>query len=279
MTPAASGYAYGSRRRSAAAEEAQELEEDGWADEARGIFREHMGRRALVDGNARSCGQDGLVAVATTLGVKMSKDAVRAATLPPEGDTPVGTIRAYAADTLGISMRSLKDHAVLGHSPWEQPGGAEHQLLLLEAGVYYTELKITMPKTAPTAAAKARACEDRTSDGLPPRAVLANPTPCVRRLTDTWSCTTPTSAAAMASGASMAPSRTTTARPSCSRRAIAPGAASRSRRPRAGCGARSSRLPPRSRLTTRGYASGCVSRPREQRMRVSGERSAQRAGV
>ena len=48
MTPAASGCAYGSRRRSAAAEEAQELEEDGWADEARGIFREHMGRRALV---------------------------------------------------------------------------------------------------------------------------------------------------------------------------------------------------------------------------------------
>ena len=47
-------YAYGSRRRSAAAAEAaQELEEDGWADEARGIFREHEGRRALVDGNAR----------------------------------------------------------------------------------------------------------------------------------------------------------------------------------------------------------------------------------
>ena len=76
--PAASGYAYGSRRRSAAAEEAQVLEEDGWADEARGIFREREGRRALVDGNARSCGQDGLVAVATLLGLKASKDAVRA---------------------------------------------------------------------------------------------------------------------------------------------------------------------------------------------------------
>ena len=56
------------------------LEEDGWADEARGIFREREGRRALVDGNARSCGQDGLVAVATLLGLKASrsKDAVRA---------------------------------------------------------------------------------------------------------------------------------------------------------------------------------------------------------
>ena len=29
------------------------------------IFREREGRRALVDGNARSCGQDGLVAVAS----------------------------------------------------------------------------------------------------------------------------------------------------------------------------------------------------------------------
>ena len=156
VAPAASGCAYGSDRRSAAAaEEAHELEKDGWADEARGSFREHEGRRALVDGNARSCGQDALVAVATALGVKASKDAVRAATLPPEGDTPVGTIRSYAASTLGISMRSLKDHSVLGHSLWELPGGADHQLLLLEAGMYYTELKITMPKTEPAATAKA----------------------------------------------------------------------------------------------------------------------------
>ena len=50
---------------------------------------------------------------------------------------------------------------------------------------------------------------------------------------------------------------------------------SRSRRPPARCGARSFRLPPRSRLTTRGCASGCVARPREQRMRVR-ERRAQR---
>ena len=68
-------------------EEAHEEQEGGWADEARGSFREHERRRALVDGNARSCGQDGLVAVATALGVRTSKDAVRAATLPPEGDT------------------------------------------------------------------------------------------------------------------------------------------------------------------------------------------------
>ena len=54
MAPAASGYAYGSRRRSAAAAQVQEAEEDGWADEARGIFREHEGRRALVDVAAAS---------------------------------------------------------------------------------------------------------------------------------------------------------------------------------------------------------------------------------
>ena len=145
--PAASGYAYGSRRRSGAAIELQDEEEDGWADEARGIFREREGRRSLVDGNARSCGQDGLVAVATLLGLKASKESVRSATLPPAGDTPLGTIRTYAEGTLGIAMRSLKDHSVLGTSLWEQPGGADHQLLLLEAGVYYVELKITMPKS------------------------------------------------------------------------------------------------------------------------------------
>ena len=157
MAPAASGCAYGSLRRSAPeAEQAHEEEEDGWADEARGIFREHEGRRSLVDGNAHTCSQDGLVAVATALGMRASKDAVRAATLPPEGDTKVGTIRAHAAGTLGIGMRSLKDHSVLGFSPWERPGGAEHQLLLLEAGLYYTELEISMPKTEPAAKAKAR---------------------------------------------------------------------------------------------------------------------------
>jgi hypothetical protein len=156
--PAASGYAYGSSRRSAAAAQSeQEEEEDGWADEARGIFREHEGRRALVDGNARSCGQDALVAVATGLGVKTSKAAVLAATLPAEGDTSVGVIRAYAALTLGISMRSLKDHSILGFSPWEQPGGVEHQLLLLEHGLFWLELVITMPKHT-SAAAKVRGC-------------------------------------------------------------------------------------------------------------------------
>lgn len=156
VAPAARGYAYGSHRRSAAvAAEEQEAEEDGWADEARASFREREGRRSLVDGNARTCGQDGLVTIATMLHVKTSKDAVRAATLPSAGDTPIGVIKAYAADTLGISMRSLKDHSVLGYSPWERPGGAAHQLLLLVEGLLYVELIITMPKTVPAVMAKA----------------------------------------------------------------------------------------------------------------------------
>ena len=161
--PAASGCAYGSRRRSAAAaEDAHEEEEDGWADEARWIFREQEGRRALVDGNTRTCGQDALVAVATGLGVQTSKVAVRAATLPAEGDTPMGSIRAYATRALGIAMRSLKDHSILGFSPWEQLGGAEHQLLLLEHGLFWVELVITMPKQSSAAAAKVRMEPDRT---------------------------------------------------------------------------------------------------------------------
>ena len=44
--PAASGCAYGSRRRSGAAEEAHEQVKDCWADEARGLFREREGRRS-----------------------------------------------------------------------------------------------------------------------------------------------------------------------------------------------------------------------------------------
>ena len=51
MAPAASGYAYGSRRRSAAEAEAeQEEERRSWADEARRLFHKHEGRHALVDG-------------------------------------------------------------------------------------------------------------------------------------------------------------------------------------------------------------------------------------
>jgi hypothetical protein len=169
--PAASGYAYGSRRRPAtAALSEQEEAEDGWADEARAIFREHEGRRSLVDGNARTCGQDALVAVATGLGVQTSKDAVRAATLPVEGDTPVGTIRAFAAGSLGIVMRSLKDHTIIGFSPWEQPGGAEHQLLLIEHGLFWVELIITMPKQSSAAAAKV---PGRGSNEWQPRRVAA----------------------------------------------------------------------------------------------------------
>ena len=64
-------------------------------------------------GNARSCGQDGLVVVATALGVKASKDAVRMATLPPEGDTPLGTIRAYQATGSGHRMM-CSAHPTLG---------------------------------------------------------------------------------------------------------------------------------------------------------------------
>ena len=144
--------------------------------------------------------------MATALGVRASKDAVRAATLPPAGDTQVGTIRAYAARTLGIGMRSLKDHAVLGFSPWERPGGAEHQLVLLESGVYYTELEITMPKSEPTAKAKARAGTDRSPAAARGRRLLIVRVRCHRmcRSIATWSYSTPTSAAARASGATTA---------------------------------------------------------------------------
>ena len=46
------------------------MQMDGYADEARGVFRGREERLALVNGTSRSCGQDGFVAVARKLGVR-----------------------------------------------------------------------------------------------------------------------------------------------------------------------------------------------------------------
>ena len=133
------------RRTRAEAQAANEEEENGYADWARLDVYRALGRRALVDGNDRTCGQDALVTIATRLGVGTSTAKVRAATLPVKGDTAVGAIKLYAEETLGIQMLSLKDHSVLGYSLFEQLGGPEHNLLLLESGQFYVELLLTMP--------------------------------------------------------------------------------------------------------------------------------------
>jgi hypothetical protein len=79
----------------------------------------------------------------------------------------------------------------------------EHQLLLLETGVYYTELEISMPKSEPAAKAKAREhgskCRRRAWSPPADRARTMPSHVQVDRAR-----TTPTSAAARASGTSAA---------------------------------------------------------------------------
>ena len=86
-------------------------EENGYVDESKQSWRAREGGRSAVDGNQRSCSQDGLVNGAKRLGVPVTKKAVDAATLPPVGDTKVGVIVAYARDELGISMLDAKHQA------------------------------------------------------------------------------------------------------------------------------------------------------------------------
>ena len=118
-------------------------EENGYVDESKQSWRAREGGRSAVDGNQRSCSQDGLVNGAKRLGVPVTKKAVDAATLPPVGDTKVGVIVAYARDELGISMLDTKAPGTLGVQIFQAPGGPEHALLQITDGsVFFTELDV-----------------------------------------------------------------------------------------------------------------------------------------
>ena len=118
-------------------------EENGYVDESKQSWRAREGGRSAVDGNQRSCSQDGLVNGAKRLGVHVTKKAVDAATLPPVGDTKVGAIVAYARDELGISMLDTKAPGTLGVQIFQAPGGPEHALLQITDGsVFFTELNV-----------------------------------------------------------------------------------------------------------------------------------------
>ena len=100
-------------------------------------------RRRHALGNDHSCAQDALVNGATELGLEVEKWRVYAELLPPEGDTQVGVIVAYAADPLRIEMSSLSDPTVL-FPPLHQSGGGEaHALLQLLSGLYYVQLIVS----------------------------------------------------------------------------------------------------------------------------------------
>jgi len=118
-------------------------EENGYVDESKQSWRVREGGRSAVDGNQRSCSQDGLVNGAKRLGVPVTKKAVDAATLPLVGDTKVGVIVAYARDELGISMLDTKAPGTLDVQIFRTPGGPEHALLQITDGsVFFTELNV-----------------------------------------------------------------------------------------------------------------------------------------
>ena len=50
----------------------------------------------------------------------------------------------WYANEIGMAMRSLKDHTVLGYSIFRADGRPRHQLLLLDRGQYFVELKLQM---------------------------------------------------------------------------------------------------------------------------------------
>lgn len=98
-------------------------------------------KTTAVDGNDRSCSQDALVACALGLGFDVSKEAVYKATLPPTGDTAMGTIIDYAK-TLGIQMLPTSSKRTLGYGLNNAKGGPEFALLQEKKGMFFVELKI-----------------------------------------------------------------------------------------------------------------------------------------
>ena len=76
--------------------------------------------------------------ITTNLGVTATSFAVRKATLQSSGNTRVGAIKDYAKEQLGLEMLSLKDHSTLGGgSIFMEAGGAAHNLLLVEEGLFF----------------------------------------------------------------------------------------------------------------------------------------------
>lgn len=98
-------------------------------------------KTTAVDGNDHSCAQDALVACALGLGFDVSKEAVYKATLPPTGDTAMGTIIDHAK-ALGIQMLPTSSKRTLGYGLNNAKGGPEFALLQEKKGMFFVELKI-----------------------------------------------------------------------------------------------------------------------------------------
>ena len=116
----------------------------GFVDVPRDEFRRLQGnKRALVNGNERSCAQDALVNAAKALGVPVTKKQVYDATLPAEGDTEMGVIIDYALNVLGIQMDDVRLEKTLGFLLFRATGGPMYALLQQTEGVFVIELRIS----------------------------------------------------------------------------------------------------------------------------------------
>ena len=109
----------------------------GYVNVPRQEFRRLQGtKRALVNGNPRSCAQDALINAAKALGVSVTKKQVYDATLPTEGDTKMGLIVDYAVNELGIQMDKNTQLNQI-------KGGPEYALLQHTEGVFVVELCVS----------------------------------------------------------------------------------------------------------------------------------------
>ena len=98
--------------------------QDGFVEIPQVEHRRIHGRRAISQGNERTCPQDAALAVGRDLNMGFTKEDVYGATLPAEGNTEIGAIVDFVQDH-GATMESIMDE--LAH----MPGGLAYAVLQL----------------------------------------------------------------------------------------------------------------------------------------------------
>lgn len=120
----------------------------GYVDMSRNDFRSINGRRSLVNGNPRSCCQDGLLHGLKALGIEALKKDVYTDTLPKEGDTKVKFMIDYARRKYGVEMISVfkvkEMRPIIGFDFIRFKGGQEHALLQIKEGVFFVVICVAI---------------------------------------------------------------------------------------------------------------------------------------
>ena len=108
----------------------------GFVDIPQGEHRRVHGRRAISQGNERTCGQDAALAIGRDLELRFTKEEIYHATLPPAGNTEIGLITTFVGSS-GASVEPIMDE--LAHVS----GGLAYALLQLAKHRYLVELNVT----------------------------------------------------------------------------------------------------------------------------------------